>query len=170
MEKSLKSIATNYGLYLGLLSIIMLIIMYVFNMEKNWGISSISFVFTVLIFVMGIKSLKSSNNNFLKLGEAIKVGLGIAAVGGLVSAIYTFIHYSYIQPEFVENIRQQSLEKMIEQSPNLTNEQMETATKMTNVFTSPFAMSTFTLIGTLLLGIVISLISGLIMKKGETNT
>ena len=167
MEKAIKSIATNYGLYLGIFSIIILLIMYLLNIEKNWTISIVSFSGTISIFIFGIKAFKKKQLGVLKLNEAIKVGLAIAAIGGVIAALYTYFHYSYIQPEFIENIREQALEEMTKKSTNLTNEQLQKANDLNNMFTSPFAMSTFTLIGNLIIGIISSLFIGLIMKKEQ---
>ena len=165
MEKSIKSIAYNYGLYYALLSITILVLIYAFNIEKNWVVSSTSLIISVIIFLFGIKALKNSNGGFLKLGEAIKVGLAIAAIGGIIAAVYTYIHYTYIHPEFIENIRELSMEKAYELNPNLTTEQLEKGREMNEMFTSPFALSTFSLIGNLVFGIIVSLIVGLILKK-----
>ncbi len=167
MEKTFKSIATNYGLYLGGISILVLAIMYALSLEKSWAISGASVVLTILIFFYGIKSFKSFNEGYLTLGEAIKMGLAIAAIGGVIGAIYTYIHYSFIYPEFIENIRSQSLNQMLQSNPEITDEQIEKATQMTNIFSSPFSLATFSLIGNLVFGIIASLIIGLIIKKGK---
>lgn len=165
MEKTLKSIATNHGLYLAILSIAILLIMYVTGLEKNWTVSIVSFVLTLAIFILGIITFKKANNGYITTGEAVKIGLGIAVVGGIVAGIYTYLHYSYIQPEFVENIREEAVKQMIERKPDISTEQIEKGKEMTKITTSPFAMSTFTIIGNLILGIITSLITGLIVSK-----
>ena len=168
-KPSIKPIAYQYGLYLGLLSIIGLVIMYVANIEKSWIMSIISLILTIVIYVYGIKAYQKANYNFLSIKEAIKVGLGMAAVGGVIAALYTFIHYSYIQPEFFENIREQSYIEMTKKNPNMVGEQLDTALKMMNFFTSPFFMSTMILISSLFFGLIISLITGAILKKENTH-
>ena len=74
-KPSIKPIAYQYGLYLGLLSIIGLVIMYVANIEKSWIMSIISLILTIVIYVYGIKAYQKANYNFLSIKEAIKVGL-----------------------------------------------------------------------------------------------
>ena len=96
--------------------------------------------------------------------EAIKVGLAIAVIGGLVAAIYTFFHYEYIYPEFIENLREQSLIEA-KKDPKEYKEKKEMIKKFINIFTSPFILSTFSLIATLFFGFIISLITGAIIKK-----
>ena len=48
----IKPIAYKYGLYSALASIIILIIMYLGNLDKNWILTSISLVTSILIFVL----------------------------------------------------------------------------------------------------------------------
>ncbi|MEX2349356.1 MAG: DUF4199 domain-containing protein [Flavobacteriaceae bacterium] len=164
-KTSLKQIATTYGMLLALLSILVLVVMYVGNIEKSWTISIISFGLTVLIFVYALKAYKHGNGYYLTLGEALKVGMATAAIGGVVAAIYAYIHYTFIYPEYIDTILDQARMEMSEQSQGMTEEQMEQAIGFTESFTTPFMMATFSLIGTLFFGFIISLVAGLIMKR-----
>jgi len=164
-EVSIKKIAYTYGIYLALISIIVLVIMYVLNLEKSWTLSIISTVLSILLLVYGIKTYKKENQNFISIKDAIKVGLAIAAIAGVISAIYTYIHYSYIYPEFIEIVREQALLEATDSNPNMDKETLETTVKMMNMFTSPFMMATFSLIGSLFFGFIISLITGAVVKN-----
>ncbi|MEY8867969.1 DUF4199 domain-containing protein [Flavobacteriaceae bacterium 144Ye] len=164
-KPSIKPIAYTYGLYLALLSILGLVILYVLNIEKSWIMSGISFVLTIIIYVYGIGTFKKQNGNSLSIKDALKVGLAMAVVSGIIAAIYTVIHYEFIQPEFIENIRENAYLEMTKQNPNMTEDQLATATKMTNMFTSKFFMATMYLVASLFFGFLISLVAGAIMKK-----
>lgn len=164
-KPSIKPIAYTYGLYLALLSILGLVILYVLNIEKSWIMSGISFVLTIIIYVYGIGTFKKQNGNSLSIKDALKVGLAMAVVSGIIAAIYTVIHYEFIQPEFIENIRENAYLEMAKQNPNMTEDQLATATKMTNMFTSKFFMATMYLVASLFFGFLISLVAGAIMKK-----
>ena len=166
-KPSIKPIAYTYGFYLALLSILGIVILYVLNQERNWIMSAISLVITVVIYVYGIGAYKKKNGNLLSIGDALKVGLGMALVGGIIAAVYAIIHYSLIQPEFIDNIREKAYLDMTTRNPNMTEEQLANATKMSNMFTSKFFISTVMLIMSLLFGLIISLIVGAIMKKEQ---
>ncbi|WP_299224521.1 DUF4199 domain-containing protein [uncultured Psychroserpens sp.] len=168
-KPKIKPIAYNYGAYLGVLTAAGLIIQYVAGLERNWVVSVISIILTIIIYYYGIKTYKQQNTNYLSIKEAIKVGLAIAVIGGLIGAVYTYIHYSYIQPEFIEAIREQAYSDMTSQNPNMTEEQLATGEKMMNIFTSSFFMATMTLIFSLFFGLIISLITGAIMKKDDPS-
>merc|ERR1712108_7231 len=111
---------------------------YVTGLDQSWVISAISTIITIVILYYGIKTYKSKNGNYLTIKEAIKTGLAIAAIGGIIGALYSFLHYTFIQPEFIEAIREKAYLDMTTQNPNMTDEQLATGNKMMNIFTSPF--------------------------------
>ncbi|MCH7784990.1 MAG: DUF4199 domain-containing protein [Bacteroidetes bacterium] len=168
-KASVKKIAYNYGVYLALISIIVLVIKYISNLDESWVLWAISTLTIISIFVYGIKSFKKENENYISIMEALKVGLAIAAIGGVISAIYTFIHYSFIYPEFIENIREQAMLEAMERSPKMDEETMEKTEIFMNFLTSPFMFATYSLIGSLFFGFIISLITGAIIKRARTD-
>lgn len=164
-----KKIMLTYGLYLGFATVFVAVVNFAFgNIYKpHWSISLLNFLLSVLFIVLGIKSFKALNNGFLKLGEAIKVGLGISLISGLISIIYYFILTKVIEPNYQENMRGY-LEKMyMEQFPDMDEAMIDSAVNMATKFTSPVMMIAFIIIFSLFLGLIISLIAGAIMKKEE---
>jgi Co/Zn/Cd efflux system component len=166
-----KNIMLTYGLYLGVASILISVVYYVLGMayENDWKKSVISIAVSGLILFLGIKKFKESNEGFLTVGQAIKTGLGISLVAGIISVIYTIIFMMFIEPEFVNNLVEVTRQKTYEDNPELTEEQVDGAMEIVKKMSSPGMMSAFILLASLFFGFVISLISGLILKK-EQNT
>ena len=164
-KPSIKPIAYNYGLYLGLLTIAGLVILYVLNIESHWIASVISTVATIAIFFYGISAYKKMNANILSIKDGLKTGMGMALVGGIISAIYSAIHYSMIMPEFLLGKKEEAIEAMMAQNPNMQGEPLETAMKIIDVTTSEFFISTMMLVGSLFFGFIVSLIISAIMKN-----
>ncbi|WP_282068368.1 DUF4199 domain-containing protein [Olleya namhaensis] len=162
---SIKPIATNYGLYYALFSIAIIIILYATKMEKNIVIGTINVLGTIAVFVLAIIAYKKSNNNYLSLGQALKVGLGTAALGGILIAIYTYLHYIYIQPEFIEVMREIQVVELQKQAESMSSEDADMAMGMLDFFSSPGFISTVSLIGSLIFGLIVSLITGLVLKS-----
>ena len=168
MEKSnqsFKSIAYTHGTYLAIINIVILLIMYVANLDKNWIISIVSIILTVIVFFYGIKTYRLGNNDTLTINEAIKVGLAIALIGGIITALYSYIHYEFVYPEFIELQKETAYNQMIEKSPNMSSEQIEKAMEISNIFMNSTFFSLSAILGSLIFGLIISLILGLIMKK-----
>ncbi len=83
-EANSKKFIINYGLLLGIISVILGVIIYVTNayLNPSWIYSVIGIAIPIVIITLGIKAYKTANGGYLGLGEAIKVGLGIAVIGG----------------------------------------------------------------------------------------
>ncbi len=168
-KASIKPIAYTYGLYLALISIVVLVIMYVANIEKSWVLSIVSSLLTITVLVYGIKAYKHQNNGFLSIGEAIKTGLAIAVIGGLIAGIYAYVHYSYVYPEFIEMTKEAAYNDMTTKNPNMTEEQITQAMDISGIFMTPLFFSLITILGSLLFGLIVSLIAGAVMKKENTH-
>ncbi|MAO10172.1 MAG: DUF4199 domain-containing protein [Flavobacteriaceae bacterium] len=166
-KASVKKIGLNYGLILALLTIGVSVIVYVMGMhlEQPWWQSALNFVFMTICIIYGLKAFKSGSGGFMTLGDAIKTGLLISLVAGIIGSIFTYLFITVIEPEFIPQMLDITREKMVEQNPNMTEEQMEMAMGMTEKFMSPWIMFAMGLIASLFFGFIISLIAGLVMKQ-----
>ena len=165
---SVKSVAYPFGIVLALYSILYLILIYVFNVSQtNWVVGLISKIVEIAIFIFALITFKKKNGNIISLKQALKVGLGIAVVGGLIAAVYIFIHYTYIYPEFLQNMYDTQVLAMSEQG--LTAEQMEGALTWLEYTSSPWVYSVMAIIGNLIFGFIISLLTGLIIRNNNSQ-
>ena len=166
---SVKKIALNYGLLLGLASIALSVITYVMgvHIERPWWVSVLGMLIMIAFIVFGLKAFKKDNGGFLSLGEALKTGLAISLIAGILGVIYNYVFMNFIEPDFVNQMLDYSKEQMIERNPNMTEDQMKMAMDMSRKFMSPGIMAAIGIIISLFLGFLISLIAGLIMKQNR---
>lgn len=164
---STKQIMLNYGLYSGIAAILISVVNYAIGnvYDPHWWVMAAGSIISIALIVLGIKKVKELNGGYLSLGEAIKTGLGIALIGGLISVIYTFIFTSFIEPDFYKNMAEVSNQKLLEKYPNFSDEQLESAQAMASKISNPTMTAAFGLMGSLFFGFIVSLISGAIMKK-----
>ena len=168
---SRKSIMLNYGLLLGFVSIIAALVNYVFGdiYQPHWSLMVASLAITAVIIVLGLKKVKELNSGFLSVGEAIKTGLGISLISALIYVAYLLIFYNFIEPDFFKNMTQVQEQMILENYPNLTDEQLEGAKKNAAMFANTGVNLTITIIVSLFFGLIISLIAGLVMKKSKED-
>ena len=168
-KSSSKQIILNYGLILGVVSVLLSVAIYAMGKIYDQGmiVMLTSFVIMAVIIFMGLKNFKAGNSNALSLGQAIKIGLGIALIGGIIGIIYNQIFINFIEPDFMENMMKIGEQTMLEQNPNMTDEQIEMAKEMQGKMSSPLIGAAFGLIGSLFFGFIISLIEGLILKSAS---
>lgn len=162
-----KKVMLNYGLYLGLASIVLSVILYVLNMHLEQSLFQTIGGLLIIgaIVVLGISEFKKRNGNVLSLGQALKIGLGIAAVGALIGIVYTFIFMYFIEPDFMNQMGEIQREAMLEKNPNMTQAQIDNAEKMMKTFSSPWMIAIFQMISTLFIAFIVALIGGLVMKN-----
>ena len=160
--------ALNYGLILGLVMIAIAVVMYVTGMAlelKQWPQYLYYIIFPVTV-IYAISQYKKSNGNLLRLGEAIKLGVIIGVISGIVYAVYNIIFQYVIDTEFAELIMDATRDKMLE-NPNMTEEIVDQSMAMMEKFMNPFVGSAFWIALSTFFGLIYSLIGGLVMKKEE---
>lgn len=101
----------------------------------------------------------------MNFSEALKVGVGIALIGAILGVLYQMIFMNFIEPDFMENIMAIRKQEMIAENPNMSKQDIENASAMMEKFSGPAISAAFGLIGGIFLGLIISLISGLVLKK-----
>lgn len=165
VKASSTKIMTNYGVLLGIVSVLLNVVMYVTNnhLQPHWSVQVVGVILFIAIVVMALKAFKKENGGFMKLGQALKVGLGVSLIAAIIGAIYTFLLMTVIEPTYMEQVMEIQQEAMLEQ--DMPKEQMEAALAMSEKFSGPGIVITFQLIAGLFFGFIFSLISGLILKK-----
>ncbi|MDY8137239.1 DUF4199 domain-containing protein [Aquimarina sp. 2201CG5-10] len=163
-----KKIIINYGIILGIISVLLGVVMYITNeyTDPHWIYSVAGFLILIGVVIYGIKAYKTSNNGFLTLTDALKVGIGIAMIGGIIGAIWSLTLTTVIEPDYTQQVLDAQREKMLE-DPNITEEMAEQSISIMEKFSSPFISIAFSIIGSLFFGFIISLIGGLIMQKKQ---
>ena len=164
-----KELIFNYGGLLGLVSIIIASVNFAFGnrYEPHWSVTIISLTITTIIIVKAIQKLKNAQDGYLTLTEAIKLGLGISLISALIYVIFLFILTGYIEPDYFNNVLELQRASIIEQNPDLTDDQIEKSMNMIKGFTNSYVTAAIAVIISLFIGFVISIIGGSIMKKNR---
>ena len=166
---SRKSIMINFGVLMGFASIIVQLLIYVFGniYEPHWGFIILSIAVSIAFIVLGIKKVKTSQNGFLSMGDALKTGLGITLISAIIYSVYLAIFQHLIEPSYFDNLALIQEQAIIEQNPNMTDEQLEQAKGFASMFNNSAVNAAITIVISLFMGLIISFFSGLVMKKTE---
>ena len=164
-----KQIMLNYGLILGFISILISVANYAVGdiYTPHWSMTVIGLIVPIVFIVLGLKKLKELNGGFLKLGESLKIGLGIALISGIIFMIYFFAFTNFVETEFYVRALEVKEQAVLEAYPNFTDEQLEATMAMQEKTNNPTFTSAFILIFNLFYGFIVALIAGLIMKKTQ---
>ena len=115
-----------------------------------------------------MREYRTANAGYMTYGEGMGLGALLSAVAGLLSSIFSVFYTQIIDPGFQERITEQVREQL-ESSGNMSDEQVDQAVEMMGKFQSPGLQFLFGILGTILIGVVFSLIIAAILRKNKTN-
>jgi uncharacterized membrane protein YagU involved in acid resistance len=120
---------------------------------------------TFFVIYYGIKYYRDEvNEGLLSLGEAVKMGLFIALVAGIIAALFGLLYNQVIDPGYMESQFEAMREGLEERG--LSDEQIEQQmTFMNMLLNNPVLTVAFTIVWTAILGLLKALIAGAILKK-----
>lgn|GEM_PF-283142 len=162
-----KPYATNFGVIYGGYSILIMVLLYAFNLESNTAISIFNFIITVAIVWYAIHLYKIDNEGQIDLTTSIKLGLSIGVIGGLIYGGYNYIHYEWIEPELIAEMKMNNeaeMEALIEQR-QMNEEEAQMTRDMSGAFASPFTLATLSLLSIIFKTFLVGLIVGMVKRN-----
>jgi hypothetical protein len=170
----LKS-ALNSGLIFGVILIILQLAFWMFGiMPVGLGKGMLMLLFNLVIYIVGIYWFTKSYRNgvldgYINYGHAFLYGLVVIVISTILIIIYNFIFNKFIDPEYTSRLLKatiNSTEEMMRSRglPDYTIS--DTIDKMNaKGLPSPLKSAISTLIGGVILGAIVSLISSAFAKK-----
>jgi len=156
--------AMTAGLYLGIILILYNVILYITNQNLNTSLGLISYVILAAgVVYFQIQYRDHELGGFISYGTAFGYGVTLMAFSGIIQSLYTVVLIKFIDPGILDQIRIMQEEQMIKQG--VSEEQIEMASKMMDAFRSPIIIAISGLFSFALLGVIISLISSIFVKK-----
>ena len=170
----MKKTVIRFGTYASIIVVGISLIFWLFSSDTpNYSISEIAGYVSIIVamaFVfLGIRHYRDNEKNgSISFGEALKLGILIALIPSLAFGIYNAIYTELLDPGFIDNYYQYTLEKM---KGDMTATEFEAAAqKMESekeMFANPVVGSVVMFLTVFLIGFVIAVISALILKKAD---
>ena len=167
----LKSTILQYGLIYGGISVAFSIMLFIMDMHyqggslQNWT----GFIIMVGSITFAQISYRKQNEGYLNLSEAMKIGLGVTIVGILIAIVYGLFQATILDPSQMEKATEFALNQAIDQNPEMTDEMITMTKEWIEWGTSPVISTAFAFGFGLIFGGIVSLITGLIVKKSRPN-
>jgi len=156
--------AMVYGLYLALALTLFSVITYVAGLILNPKIGYVSIVLVIIgIVIAQINYRNKELNGTITYGQALGFGVAIMLFAGIISALYTLVLYTFIDPSLIDQMKAAQEEAML--AKGLTEDQIDAAMSMASKMMSPAWMSIMALIGSVFSGTIVSLITSIFVKK-----
>jgi len=165
-----QKIMTHFikGILISLIVIILGIVGYFagISMESwfSWVVNGILFV--AIIFACLYYS--SQKNGYVTFGNVFSHGFKTSAIIALIMVVYTLLSLTIIFPEMKDKALEVTQQRL-EERDNMTSDQIDTAINFTKKYFLVFAIFG-AMIGTLIFGLIASLIGAAIAKKKPVDT
>jgi uncharacterized membrane protein len=138
-----------------------------FSMDMTYNQSSVIQAINILIpaslAIMAILTFKKDNVGLLSLKQAIKLGVGVFLVAGIIGLTYFTIFINFIEPDFITNTAALQADALREAQPTMDEDIIEM--QQTNTEKYFYISYPFILIFNVLIGLLVGLITGLFTKN-----
>ncbi|CAM1333269.1 DUF4199 domain-containing protein [Tenacibaculum aestuariivivum] len=165
-----RNIILTYGLIYGAVIVVINLLIYVLGITLSTTgaiINIIALAFCIIALpILAIKKFKSQNNGFLIWGQALKIGVGVVALGAFISILYTYFFTGIIEPNFYSELNEFKTRKILESSINDDQIKAELALLASQAKTQGSIIGAAQgLLFYVFLGFVVSAITGAVMKN-----
>lgn len=171
--------ALNIALFASAAAILSKLVLFQIHAEYQYTVYA-NILFLLIAIFFGIRQGMIDNSGSTTYLNDVKSGARTAAVFAVIIALFAYVYYNNINPEFlqskidermvlVENITPEEIETLKSEgkiAQDLTKEHLiNKELENTQNFYSPFFYATLSLIGYLIVGIVYSLFLSLILRN-----
>ena len=159
------SVALRYGMLTGLVSILFSFGLNIMHQESSPA-RYISFAILVGGIVLAMNAFKTQNQGFMSYGQGLGIGTVLSAVVGLISGVFAYVYMTFIDPEMLGRVTEKIRTDM-EARGGMTDEQIDQAVAMSGKFMNGPFMLVFALLGSILIGVLLSLVISAFIKNAQ---
>jgi len=165
---SLMKSSLTYGIYLGIVSILLSVVIYVLGYTFEKWVQYTSYPILIGGIIWAQIAYKKALGGEMTYGQAIGIGTMTVIFSGVLSAVYTYLLYTVIDPSLVEQMRLFTEQQIVEQG-KVPEEQLDMVVEMMTKFQKPWILSITVIFMSAIMGVIISLITGIFTKKNPSD-
>jgi hypothetical protein len=120
-------------------------------------------IFFVVLFLGMREAREAKPDKAITYGGALGAAVMIALFSGLFGAVYTYIHFTFVNPDYPQYLADLTRQKL--EAKGLPEAQIDAAIKMSSLFMKPAMMAIFGIIGSVLMGTIGGLILAIFVKR-----
>ncbi|WP_298534748.1 DUF4199 domain-containing protein [uncultured Algibacter sp.] len=116
MEKSLKSIATNYGLYLGVLLTLITVLAYAINLEllTNMWVGIFILIAIIVLGIVSVAKVKQAQNGFATFKQSFTAYFITVLIGLLISTFVSYLLFNVVDTEAAEILKEKTIVQTVD--------------------------------------------------------
>jgi hypothetical protein len=154
----------NSGLIMGLIGVAYSLVMYFLDMTLNRNQGYFLLLILIVVLYLLVKSYRDNYlHGYMNYGQAVGAGVIIFLYYSIIAAIFLYILYKFIDPGLVAK-QLASTEEMLEKR-GMTQEALDAAMNIQKKIIKPGIMAPFSILGSMITGVIMSLIVGIFVRK-----
>ncbi len=156
--------AMTYGLYLGIALILYNVVLYMTGQNLNTSLGLISYaIMAAGVYYSQIHYRNTELSGTITYSQALGFGIVVMLFAGIIQSLYSVILIKYIDPSIMDQIRMMQEEELLKRG--MSAEQIEAVGQMMTKMQSPIIIAISGLFSFGLIGLIISLITSIFVKK-----
>ncbi len=167
-KASVGIVALGYGALLGIALIIFSLLLYILDLQQNKFLGYISFVIMLAgLWLAQLNYRKKYLGGFMPYSKAFVVGFLMVLFATILSAIYTFIFFKYIDPNAMAEAKQLAEQSMLKRG--MTDQQIDQSMAIMAKFQTPMWYAIWGFLASLVIGTILALITSAFTRKEDMN-
>lgn len=132
--------------------------------QGTWFNMLVPLIFAIVVNFLALKAVREEDpGKYLTYGKGVKTGFLIALYAGVIGAIYTYIHLTFVNPNFADYQLEAARIKWA--AAGMTDTQMDNAEKGMRMFSKPAIFAVVGFIMSVVFGLILSLIIAAFLKR-----
>jgi len=164
---SLMKSSLTYGLYLGIVSILLSVVLYVLGYTFEKWVQYASYPILIAAVVWAQLDYRKSLGGEMTYGQALGIGVMTVVFSSVLSGIYTYLLFAVIDPSLQEQLRIVTEQQFVEKG--MSEEQIDASIGIVTKMQSPPIMAVMAIFGGAIIGLIISLITGIFTKQNPSD-
>lgn len=168
----MKKLILTYGSIAGIIVAALMALSIAFK-EKMSLTMGMVFGYTAMLLAfsmiyVAIRQYRDSHlGGYISFGKAFMIGLGITLIAAAIYVLTWELEYKYLYPDFMEQYTRQDLERIKASGASAMeiSKAAEEGKKMADMYRDPLFRITMTFVEILPVGLLVSLVCALILKK-----
>lgn len=161
--------ALGYGALVAVAIIVYSLILFLLDLDTNQYLNYVSYVILLIgIYLASLNFREKYQGGSITYGKAVGVGFFTALVASVIVAIYTFVYFTAINPGAYEEAMMIAEQQLVERG--MTDTEIEQSLKVAEMFQSPWISAVFALLGNVIIGVILALITSIFVKREAPQT
>lgn len=162
---TVKNAGLKYGLYLGVVSIVLAVLQFMaLGGSANTIIMGASVLISITAIVFAHNEFKRNNEGFMSYSEGLGIGVLVSVISGAMSGAFGVLYRTVIDKGFDQRIMDNT-RRALEDAGTYSEAEIIQILEMSQKFSTPVMSLLIGLVGSALIGLVMSLVISAITKN-----